>query len=178
MSWNKPLASLLSTWSLVQPTSTAHLMPASHKRSTKLWSSKIEYEMAHDLEQIRTEWHVEISTVRQRTRAQGCGNPEKRYQTLERGSQEKFPGKMTPDESWKTSRNQLGDGWKESRTSQRPEHLKTWRWKGVLAILDAWGWCTGTYGEGGGFRIGNTCIPVADSCWYMEKTIQYCKVKK
>ena len=32
--------------------------------------------------------------------------------------------------------------------------------------------------EGGGFRMGNTCIPVADSFWYMAKPIQYCKVKK
>ena len=38
-------------------------------------------------------------------------------------------------------------------------------------ILDAWGWCTGmtqrdgTGSEvGGGFRMGNTWIPVADSC--------------
>ena len=38
-------------------------------------------------------------------------------------------------------------------------------------ILDAWGWCTGTTQrddtgreEGGGFRMGNTCIPMADSC--------------
>ena len=37
-------------------------------------------------------------------------------------------------------------------------------------MLDAWGWCTGTAQrdgmgreEGGGFRMGNTCIPVADS---------------
>ena len=36
--------------------------------------------------------------------------------------------------------------------------------------LCAWGWCTGTTQrdgmgreEGGGFRMGNTCIPVADS---------------
>ena len=36
-------------------------------------------------------------------------------------------------------------------------------------ILDARGWCTGTTQrdgmgreEGGGFRMGNTCIPVAD----------------
>ena len=36
--------------------------------------------------------------------------------------------------------------------------------------LDAWSWCTGTTQrdgmgreEGGGFRMGNTCIPVADS---------------
>ena len=50
-------------------------------------------------------------------------------------------------------------------------------------ILDAW--CTGTTQrdgmgrrEGGGFRLENTCIPVADSCWYMTKPIQYCKVKK
>ena len=38
------------------------------------------------------------------------------------------------------------------------------------AILDAWGWCTGTTQrdgvgreEGGGFRMGNTCMPVVDS---------------
>ena len=29
---------------------------------------------------------------------------------------------------------------------------------------------------GGGFRMGNTCTPVADSCWCMAKSIQYCKV--
>ena len=32
--------------------------------------------------------------------------------------------------------------------------------------------------EGGGFRMGNTCIPVADLSLYMAKPIQYCKVKK
>ena len=38
-------------------------------------------------------------------------------------------------------------------------------------ILDAWGWCTGMTQrdgmgreEGGGFRMGNTCTPVVDSC--------------
>ena len=38
-------------------------------------------------------------------------------------------------------------------------------------ILDAWGWCTRTTQrdgmgreEGGEFRMGNMCIPVADSC--------------
>ena len=30
--------------------------------------------------------------------------------------------------------------------------------------------------EGGGFRMGNTCIPVVDSFWYLAKPIQYCKV--
>ena len=30
--------------------------------------------------------------------------------------------------------------------------------------------------EGVGFGMGNTCIPVADSCWCMAKPIQYCKV--
>ena len=40
----------------------------------------------------------------------------------------------------------------------------------LCTILDAWDWCTGTTQrdgmgreEGGGFRMGNTCIPVADS---------------
>jgi len=32
--------------------------------------------------------------------------------------------------------------------------------------------------EGGGFRMGNTCIPVADSFWYLAKLIQLCKVWK
>ena len=54
---------------------------------------------------------------------------------------------------------------------------------GSMHDMDAWGWCTGTTQrdgmgreEGGGFRMGNTCIPVADSFWYMAKLIQLCKV--
>ena len=50
-------------------------------------------------------------------------------------------------------------------------------------ILVGWGWCTGTTQrdgmgreEGGGFRMGNTCIPVADSFWYLAKLTQLCKV--
>ena len=50
-------------------------------------------------------------------------------------------------------------------------------------IQDAWGWCTGMTQRdgmgrevGAGYRMGNTCTPVADSCWYMAKPIQYCKV--
>ena len=52
-------------------------------------------------------------------------------------------------------------------------------------IQDARGWCTGMTQRdgreramGGGFRMGNTCIPVADSCQCMAKPIQYCRVKK
>ena len=48
-------------------------------------------------------------------------------------------------------------------------------------ILDAWGWCTPQREgmgreEGGGFRMGNTGIPVADLFRYLAKLIQYCKV--
>ena len=32
--------------------------------------------------------------------------------------------------------------------------------------------------EGGGFRMGNTCMPVADSFQYMAEPIKYCKVFK
>ena len=42
---------------------------------------------------------------------------------------------------------------------------------GSSRIKDAWGWCTGMTQrdgtgreEGGGFRMRNTCTPVADSC--------------
>ena len=50
---------------------------------------------------------------------------------------------------------------------------KVWPW----IIIGSWKLSTEEL-EGGGFRMGNTCIPVADSCWYMAKPIQYCKVKK
>ena len=74
--------------------------------------------------------------------------------------------------------------WPRDRSRPR-NYVKCW----VMVpcrILDAWGWYTGRTQrdgmgreEGGGFRIGNTCIPVVDSCWYMAKPIQYCcKVKK
>ena len=50
-------------------------------------------------------------------------------------------------------------------------------------IWDTWGWCTGMSQRDGmgrevgeGLRMGNTCTPVADSCWCMAKPIQYCKV--
>ena len=50
-------------------------------------------------------------------------------------------------------------------------------------IQDAQGWCTGMTQRDGtgrevgwGFRTGNTCTPVADSCQSMAKPIQYCKV--
>ena len=51
-------------------------------------------------------------------------------------------------------------------------------------IQDAWGWCMGMiqtddmgWEVGGGFRIGNSCTPVPDSCQCMAKPIQYCKAK-
>ena len=41
----------------------------------------------------------------------------------------------------------------------------------IKNLVDAWGWCTGMTQsdgtgreKGGGFRMGNMCIPVADSC--------------
>ena len=45
---------------------------------------------------------------------------------------------------------------------------------GLVHWDDPEGW----YREGGGFRMGNTCIPVADSFRYIAKPIQYCKVIK
>ena len=46
---------------------------------------------------------------------------------------------------------------------------------GCLGLVH-WDDPEGWYGEGGGFRMGNTCIPVVDSLRYLAKPIQYCKV--
>ena len=43
---------------------------------------------------------------------------------------------------------------------------------GLVHWDDPQGW----YEEGGGFRMGNTYIPVADSFQCLAKLIQYCKV--
>ena len=63
-----------------------------------------------------------------------------------------------------------------------------YRWFGMIGVdrngmALTWGWCTGTTQrdavgreEGGGFRMGSTCIPVMDSFWYLAKLIQLCKV--
>ena len=46
---------------------------------------------------------------------------------------------------------------------------------GCLGLVH-WDDPEGGYGEGGGFRRGNTGIPVTDSFQYLAKLIQYCKV--
>ena len=47
---------------------------------------------------------------------------------------------------------------------------------GLSLGLVHWDDPEGGDGEGGGFRMGNTGIPVADSFPYLAKLIQYCKV--
>ena len=61
-------------------------------------------------------------------------------------------------------------------------------WNRLLVQIEcmrqgAWGWCTGMTQRDGmgrevgeGFRMGNTCTPVADSCQCMAKPLQYYKV--
>ena len=48
---------------------------------------------------------------------------------------------------------------------------------GCLGLVH-WDDPEGWYGreEGGGFRMGNTCMSVADSFRYMAEPIQYCEV--
>ena len=50
-------------------------------------------------------------------------------------------------------------------------HIQGYRYQVRCRIQDAWGWCAGMTQRdgtgreaGGGFRMGSTCTPVADSC--------------
>ena len=56
----------------------------------------------------------------------------------------------------------------------RPGSMHEAGCSGLMHWDDPEGWD----GEGGekGFRMGNTCTPMADSCECMAKTLQYCKV--
>ena len=94
-----------------------------------------------------------------------------------------FPVVMYGCESWTVKKAER----------RRIDAVELWCWRRLLRvpwtarrsnpIHSKWGWWTGTTQrdgtgreEGGGFRMGNTCLPVADSCWCMAKPIQYCKV--
>ena len=48
---------------------------------------------------------------------------------------------------------------------------------GCLGLVH-WDDPEGWDGEGGGFRMGNTCTPMADSCQCVVKPIQYCTENK
>ena len=75
------------------------------------------------------------------------------------------------------------------------DDLREWHWTMCIIICEmdrqprfnswdrvlragALGWPRGMgwWEMGGGFRMGNTCTPMADSCQCMPKPLQYCKV--
>ena len=75
------------------------------------------------------------------------------------------------------------------------DDLGDWHWNmyniiyemNLQSRFNAWYWMLGAGalgrprgmvqgGRRGVFRMGNTCIPVVDSCWCKAKPIQYCKV--
>ena len=65
---------------------------------------------------------------------------------------------------------QGGEIWENSIETCIISCMKRVASPGSMTVLDAWGWCTGTTQregmgreEGGGFRMGNVGIPVADS---------------
>ena len=56
-----------------------------------------------------------------------------------------------------------------------PGLMHNTRYSGLVHWDDPEGWMGKEVG--GGFRMGNTCTPMVDSCQCMAKPIQYCKVK-
>ena len=71
-----------------------------------------------------------------------------------------------------------GEIWENGIEACKISCMKRVASPGRCMILDAWGWCTGTTQregmgreERGGFRMGNRCIPVADSFRYLAKLI-------
>ena len=77
-------------------------------------------------------------------------------------------------------------GWDDLRIALKPVYYHMWNRSPVQVGCmrqGAQGWCTGmTQRDGmgrevlGGFRMGNTCTPMADSCQCMAKPLQYYKV--
>ena len=73
-------------------------------------------------------------------------------------------------------------GWFK-RIALKHIYYHMWNRLPVLVHECAQGWCTGMNQRDGmgrevgrGFRMGNTCTPMADSCRRMAKPIRYCKL--
>ena len=58
------------------------------------------------------------------------------------------------------------EGMKKNNSSRRIQWENFGRLLGIKCWMDGMG-----REEGGGFRMGNTCIPVTDSFWYLAKLI-------
>ena len=78
-----------------------------------------------------------------------------------------------------------GMKWENDIKTCKLSYVKRIASPGSMHDKGAQGWCTGmTQGDGtgrelaGGFRMGNTCTPMAYSSQCMAKPVQCCKVKK
>ena len=70
----------------------------------------------------------------------------------------------------------MGEGeggmiWENGIETCKLSYMKRIASPGSIQEQDAWGWCTGMTQRdgmgmemGGGFRMGNTCTPMADAC--------------
>ena len=80
----------------------------------------------------------------------------------------KYPAVFHPWDITQSVRTPAKPGLRRVGQRQSPSYFKY----SLVHWDDPEGW----YGEGGGFRRGNTYIPVVDSFWYLAKPIQLCKV--
>ena len=77
---------------------------------------------------------------------------------------------------WTVGEGESGMIWENGIETCIISYIKT----NCQSRFNAWYWMLGAgalgWPRGGGFRMGNTCIPVVGSCWCMGKPIQYCQV--
>ena len=67
----------------------------------------------------------------------------------------------------------MGTAWSNPIQTHDQTVLLKYQDKGEILKRDDMGRVVGE-----GFRVGNSCTPVVDSCQCMAKPIQYCEVKK
>ena len=84
---------------------------------------------------------------------------------------------------WTLGEAEGGMIWENSIETCLLSHVKQIASQVQCTRQGAQGWCSGMTQRdgmgrevGGGFRMGDTCTPMADSCQCMAKPIQYCKV--
>ena len=84
---------------------------------------------------------------------------------------------------WTLGEGEGGKIWENGIETCIISYVKQITSPGLMHDTGSWVWCTGMTQRdgigrevGGGFRMGNMCTPMMDSCCCMAKPIQYCKV--
>ena len=121
-------------------------------------------------------WHISLcawSTLHLLTEWRFSTSLSPRASAEVTGDFPKANPRASPQSSFKTPKVHAALKRSKKKVPPEPGSMHDTGCLGLVHWDNPEGWC----GEGGGFRMGSTCIPVADSFWCLAKLIQCLRFK-